>query len=233
MPHLPSSEFENSAITAGASTPNPTMFERLPTSVKSVMAIATLAVASGCSSTGPRPHEGTNIRVHNGHVHIPAASTYPVYQENAPVDHKLNRTLGGGAVGYLVCRVLGATPAGSLGCAIVGGAIGNETYKPEQVTQRDMVQLERQMNKAYNGGLSSEAKVVDSNTRYVSVTKRGMIGKEYHVRFRVQEVTSAGRFAKGYYVHAIPQSAASEGGQALRLTPPILFPGESELPPVR
>lgn len=228
MPTHYSGNFEETVVETASTTP--TLMERMPTGVKAVVAAATLAVASGCSVNPPRTQSESLVRV-NPHGHMkPSAAEYPAYRENQAVDPQTSRTLGGGAIGFLVCRILGATPAGSLGCGIVGGVIGHETYNQAEVTQREYDDLQKQMAEAYRGNTSVTNRRYSNLTRYVGVSQSGKIGKTYQVRFKIQEIATSGRLTNVYYVQAIVKSGTSHGGQALEIVPPSLFPGETSMP---
>lgn len=96
--------------------------------------------------------------------------------------------------------------------------------------RRDYQQLQYQIVQAYKIGTSSEAKITDNNTRYVSVTRKGMIGKIYHVRFQVEEVNQLGRTSRKYFVHATLKSGVQGNAQPLQIIDPLPFPDEKEFP---
>jgi len=112
----------------------------------------------------------------------------------------------GAGVGYVTCSILGSSPSTSLGCAIVGGLIGSQSYNRAEIELRDYEQLQRQIVRAYQTGLSAEPKWIDQNTRHVATTRKGMIGGVYHIRFKVQEVNHSGRIVRLYFVHATIKS---------------------------
>jgi hypothetical protein len=100
----------------------------------------------------------------------------------------VSRSVVGAGIGYVVCRALGSTTASGLGCAIVGGLIGSQTYDREQMERQDYEQLQWQIAQAYRSGISAVPKIIDNNTRHVGLVRKGMIGGVYHIRFKVQEV---------------------------------------------
>lgn len=96
--------------------------------------------------------------------------------------------------------------------------------------KQDFFQLQRQLVRAYQTGLSAEPKIIDNNTRHVAVTRKDMIGNVYHIRFKVQEVNNSGRVVRLYFVHATLRSGSQGSGQSIQIIDPLPFPDERAFP---
>lgn len=182
------------------------VLEKLPQSIKGIIAIVSLGVASGCSTSSsyrPSPTDQNLYRTQSGDmVYAPPKSE----DIRTPSESSVSKSIIGAGVGYVACKVLGSSPGTSLGCAIVGGLIGSQSYDRTEMERQDFLQLQRQIVRAYQTGLSAEPKTIDSLSRHVGVTRKGMIHGVYHIRFKVQEVNTSGRVVRLYFVHATLKS---------------------------
>ncbi len=182
------------------------LLEKLPQSIKSTIAVVSLGVIAGCSTTPTdrsNPTDQRLSRMANGDlVYAPSKSI----GRPANSESNVSNSVIGAGVGYVTCSILGSSPGSSLGCAIVGGLIGSQSFNRAELELRDYEQLQRQIVRAYQTGLSAEPKLIDQNTRHVAALRKGMIGNVYHIRFQVQEVNSNGRVVRLYFVHATLKS---------------------------
>ncbi len=121
---------KNYQETASENTPQNTLAEpakntladRLPASVKSIISIAALGVASGCSTQ-------SQYRTHPSDANLTIVSQGNLYYspprqlghgESPRTEGNINRSVLGAGIGYLTCRILGASATTGIGCAIVG-----------------------------------------------------------------------------------------------------------------
>lgn len=182
------------------------LLEKLPRSIKGIIAVVSIGVASGCSTSSsyrPNPTDQNLYRTNSGDmVYAPPKSL----DIKTPSESSVSKSIIGAGVGYVACKVLGSSPGTSLGCAIVGGLVGGQSYDRTELERQDFHQLQRQIVRAYQTGLSAEPKIIDSLTRHVATTRKGMIGGVYHIRFKVQEVGTSGRVVRLYFVHATLKS---------------------------
>ena len=206
--------------------------DRLSASIKSMISIAALGVASGCSTQSQyRTHPtDANLRiVSQGNLYYSPPRQLG-HGESPRPEGNINRSVLGAGIGYLTCRILGASSTTGIGCAIVGWSLGSQLYDRNEMDRRDYHQLQEQIVAAYKHGTSSAPKITDNNTRYVSVLRKGMIGKVYHIRFKVEEVNNLGRVSRLYFVHATLRSGLQGNAQPLYIIDPLPFPDEKEFP---
>ncbi len=211
--------------------PSPTsLLDKLPIGVKGIIAAVALGVSSGCTVIQYRTHptdENLQVTPNGGLYYNPTKNLgrRPI-QSEVPI----SRSFAGAGIGYVACRVLGVSPTSGIGCAIVGGLVGSQSYDSTEMDRQDYEQLQWQIVQAYKSGISAAPKIIDNNTRHVGLVRKGMIGNVYHIRFKVQEVNGQGRVVRLYFVHATLKSGVQGNNQPLQIIDPLPFPNEKEFP---
>lgn len=84
------------------------LLEKLPASIKGIIAMAALGVASGCSTSSQyrtNPTDANLNIVSNGNLYY-APPRELGHGESPRVDGSVSRSVAGAGIGYVVCRVL-------------------------------------------------------------------------------------------------------------------------------